>query len=64
MYIVDFSAFNIISIYKNCRGSLYIIYIYIYTYTCACIYVKPPDEYHWQGRNSFNYGIFVILKKL
>ena len=42
------------------------IYYYIYTYTCTCIYiyVKPPDEYLWQGRNSFNSGIFVILKKL
>ena len=28
------------------------------------IYVKPPDEYPWQGRNSFNSRIFVILKKL
>jgi hypothetical protein len=28
------------------------------------VYVKPPDEYPWQGRNSFNSGIFVILKKL
>jgi hypothetical protein len=28
------------------------------------IYVKPPDEYPWQGRNSFNSGIFVILKKM
>ena len=42
--------------------------LYIYTYTCTCIYiyiyVKPPDEYPWQGRNSFNSGIFVIFKKL
>jgi hypothetical protein len=34
------------------------VHIYIY------IYVKPPDEYHWQGRNSYNSGIFVILKKM
>jgi hypothetical protein len=26
--------------------------------------LKPTDEYPWQGRNSFNSGIFVILKKL
>ena len=48
-------------------GSLYII-IYIHThvhvYIYIYIYVKPPDEYLWQGRNSFNSGIFVILKKL
>jgi hypothetical protein len=28
------------------------------------IYIKPPDEYPWQGLNSFNSGIFVILKKI
>ena len=44
-------------------GSLYII-IYIHTHVHVYIYVKPPDEYLWQGRNSFNSGIFVILKKL
>ena len=46
---------------------IYYIYIYIHTHvhcTCIYIYVKPPDEYPWQGRNSFNSGIFVIFKKL
>ena len=28
------------------------------------MYVKPPDKYPWQGRNNFNSGIFVRLKKL
>ena len=42
----------------------YIIYIYAYTCTCIYIYVKPPDEYPWQGRNSFNSRIFVILVNL
>ena len=41
-----------------------IYYIYIHTHVHVYIYVKPPDEYPWQGRNSFNSGIFVILKKL
>ena len=38
----------------------------MYMYMCIYIYiyVKPPDEYPWQGRNSFNSGIFVILKKI
>jgi hypothetical protein len=46
------------------QWAAYILYIYIHTHVHVYIYVKPPDEYPWQGRNSFNSGIFVILKKL
>jgi hypothetical protein len=30
----------------------------------ASDFYRSPDEYPWEGRNSFNSGIFVILKKL
>ena len=34
-----------------------IYYIYIHTHVHVYIYVKPPDEYPWQGQNSFNSGV-------